>query len=102
MVRLADTLTRYMDKPVIDMTGEPATAAFDLNFAVTPDDYRTMLIRVALSSGVSLPPEAARLADSPTDSLTSAMDAAGLKLESRKAPLDVMVIDHAEKTPSDN
>jgi len=26
----------------------------------------------------------------------------GLKLESRKAPLDVLVIDHAEKSPTEN
>jgi uncharacterized protein (TIGR03435 family) len=36
------------------------------------------------------------------DSLSSALDKLGLKLESRKAPLEVIVIDHAEKTPSDN
>jgi uncharacterized protein (TIGR03435 family) len=30
------------------------------------------------------------------------LDKLGLKLESRKAPLEVIVIDHAEKTPSDN
>jgi uncharacterized protein (TIGR03435 family) len=36
------------------------------------------------------------------DSLSNAMQKLGLKLESRKAPLEVIVIDHAEKTPSDN
>jgi uncharacterized protein (TIGR03435 family) len=30
------------------------------------------------------------------------MEAAGLRLDSRKAPQDVMVIDHADKTPTDN
>jgi uncharacterized protein (TIGR03435 family) len=30
------------------------------------------------------------------------LQALGLKLEPRKAPLDVLVVDHIEKTPSDN
>jgi uncharacterized protein (TIGR03435 family) len=31
-----------------------------------------------------------------------ALDMVGLKLESRKAPLEVLVIDRLEKAPSDN
>jgi uncharacterized protein (TIGR03435 family) len=102
MERIADALSRYMDKPVVDMTGAPANTYYDVSFAITADDYRTMLIRVAIRSGVSLPPEAVRLADAPTDSLAAAMEATGLRMESRKAPLDVMVIDHVEKAPTEN
>ena len=102
MARIADTLSGYMDKPVVDMTGAPANTFYDLSFDITPEDYRTMLIRSAIAAGVALPPGAERLADLPTESLTTAMEGAGLKLDSRKAPLDVMVIDHAEKTPTEN
>lgn len=102
MFRIADTLSRYMDKPVVDMTGLPDTKFYDFSFEISADDYRTMLIRTALRNGVTLPPGAERLADLPTDTLAAAMEAAGLKLDSRKAPQDVMVIDHADKTPTDN
>ena len=102
MALIADTLSRYVDKPVVNMTDAPATAYYDFTFEITPDDYRTMLIRTALKAGVSLPPEAMRLADASTDSLTTAMELAGIRLDSRKAPLDVMVIDHADKTPTEN
>jgi uncharacterized protein (TIGR03435 family) len=102
MERIADTLSRYMDKPVVDMTGTPASTNYDVSFGITAEDYRTMLIRVAIRSGVSLPPEAVHLADAPTDSLAAAMEATGLRMDSRKAPLDVMVIDHVEKTPTEN
>lgn len=102
MAWIADTLSRYLDKPVVDMSGLPDTAHYDFSFALTSDDYRTMLIRIALKNGVNLPPAAARLADQPTDSLSSALEAAGLKLDSRKAPQDIMVIDHADKTPVSN
>lgn len=102
MPLIADMLGTYMDKPVVDMTGLKDTTNYDISLEITPEDYRTMLIRSALKNGVSLPPEAARLADLPTDSLNAALDAAGLKVDSRKAPLDVIVIDHADKTPTDN
>jgi uncharacterized protein (TIGR03435 family) len=36
------------------------------------------------------------------DSLFAAVETLGLKLDARKAPLDVLVIDHIEKTPSAN
>ena len=99
---IVDTLSRYMDKPVVDMTGAPATTYYDFSFQITADDYRTMLIRTALKAGVTLPPEAVRLADLPIDSLMEAMDAVGLKMDSRKAATDVIVIDHADKTPTEN
>jgi uncharacterized protein (TIGR03435 family) len=35
-------------------------------------------------------------------SITDAVQALGLKLESRKAPLEQLIIDHIEKTPTEN
>jgi uncharacterized protein (TIGR03435 family) len=102
MFRIADTLSRYMEKPVVDLTGLPDDKFYDFTFEISPDDYRTMLIRTALRNGITLPPGAEKLADMPTDTLAAAMEAAGLRLESRKAPQDVMVIEKADKTPTDN
>jgi uncharacterized protein (TIGR03435 family) len=102
MWRVADLLSNFMDKPVIDMTGLSSTTNYDLSLEITADDYRTMQIRAALKSGINLPPEAPQMADLPTDSLTAAIEAAGMRLESRKAPQDVIVIDHADKTPTEN
>jgi uncharacterized protein (TIGR03435 family) len=36
------------------------------------------------------------------ESLSNALEKLGIKLESRKASVEVLVIDHAEKTPTDN
>ncbi len=102
MPRLADTLSVYMDKPVVDMTGIPDTKNYDMALEITADDWRTMLIRSAIRAGVSLPPQALALAEGTTESLNTALDLAGLKLDSRKAPLDVMVVDKADKNPTDN
>lgn len=102
MFRIADTLSRYMEKPVVDLTGIPDDKFYDFTFNISADDYRTMLIRTAIRNGITLPPGAEKLADLPTDTLAAAMEAVGLRLDSRKAPQDVMVIDHADKTPAEN
>jgi uncharacterized protein (TIGR03435 family) len=98
---VADMLARFEDRPVVDMTGLQGKYDFILTF--TEEDYRAMMIRAALCSGVPLPPEAIHLMESASgDSLFAALQSVGLKLESRKAPLDVLVIDHIEKTPTEN
>jgi uncharacterized protein (TIGR03435 family) len=62
-----------------------------------------MLIRSAIAAGVVLPPEALRaLSGSSGDSLMNALDRLGLKLEPRKAPLEVLVVDRMEKAPTEN
>jgi uncharacterized protein (TIGR03435 family) len=101
LANFVDVLARFMDKPVVDMTGLPGRYDFTLN--ISEEDYRAMLIRSAISAGVTLNPQALRLAEMASgDSLQSALDAVGLKLDSRKAPLEVLVIDQADKTPTEN
>jgi len=41
-------------------------------------------------------------ASDPTASIFQAVQQLGLKLQSRKAPVDTIVIDHLEKTPIEN
>jgi len=101
MANLADMLARFVDHPVVDMTGLKGN--YDCALEFTPDDFRAMMIRAAISAGVTLPPEAMRALEGVSDvSLFTALQAQGLKLESRKAPLDVLVIDHVERTPTSN
>ena len=101
MLSLCDLLARFMDRPVVDMT--ELKGRYDLSIELAPEDYRTMLIRSAIAAGVTLPPEALRLLDGASDSsLHTGMQALGLRLEPRKAPIDVLVIDHIEKMPTEN
>ena len=98
---VADMLARFEDRPVVDMT--ELKGKFDFTLSFTEEDYRAMMIRAALSSGYPLPPEAIHLMESASgDSLFAALQTLGLKLEARKAPLDVLVIDHIEKAPTEN
>ncbi len=101
MAGLADVLARFTDRPVVDLTEIKGNYDFTLEFA--PEDFRVMLIRAASIAGAALPPEALKLLDASSgDTTFSALETVGLKLEPRKAPLEVLVIDHMERTPSDN
>jgi uncharacterized protein (TIGR03435 family) len=104
MPSFADMLARFVDRPVLDMTELKGAYGFSLRFS--PEDFRAMRLRAAMAAGisVSLPPETMRavLDGASGDSLFAAMEPLGLKLDARKAPLDVLVIDRIEKTPSEN
>jgi uncharacterized protein (TIGR03435 family) len=75
MADLAAHLTRQLDGPVEDETNTRARYEFALTFS---------------SEGADVP------------DVFSALSQLGLKLASRKTPVDVIVIDHAERTPSPN
>lgn len=83
------------------MTG--LTGAYDFAVDVTPEDYQAMQIRSAVLRGANIMPEARKLLDaSPPSAIGDALQQVGLKLESRKALLDILVIDSALKTPTAN
>jgi uncharacterized protein (TIGR03435 family) len=77
-----------LDRPVVDQTG--LTGKFDMSVLFSPDD--------SLFNGH--PPKMPAQAEG-VESAPSFFDAlqqtAGLKLEAKKAPVDVLVIDHVEK-----
>ena len=102
MPSLAGTLERFLDRPIVDMTD--LKGSYDFSIDVTADDYRAMLIRSAVVAGVVLPPEVLRFLDSASspESLFDGLAKLGLKLEPRRAPLDVLVIDGALRTPTAN
>lgn len=101
MTAFADTLARFADRPVVDMT--ELKGAYDLSAEFSPEDFRAMMIRAAIAAGITLPPQALMLLEHANgDSLPAALQTLGLKMEPRKAPIEVLVIDHAEKNPTEN
>lgn len=101
MATLADLLARFVDRPVVDMT--KLEGRYDVAFGLTAEDFQAMMIRSAVAAGITLPPQALRLLE--TASLAAVPDALqslGLSLQSRRAPLDVLVVDSIEKLPTDN
>jgi uncharacterized protein (TIGR03435 family) len=87
---------------VVDITD--LKGSYDSSIDVTEEDYRAMLIRSAVVAGVILPPEVLRVLDSSSSpgSLFDGLAKLDLRLDARKAPLDVFVIDSALRTPTEN
>jgi uncharacterized protein (TIGR03435 family) len=85
MARLAEFLSRRMELPVIDMTGLKATYSVTLDWVPESKDKAN---EPNTPVGLTLP-----------DALQEQL---GLKLENRKTPLDILVVDHAERVPTEN
>jgi uncharacterized protein (TIGR03435 family) len=99
---LAEVLGNELNKPVVDKTG--LTGKYDYNLEYTPD---------LAGRGLPIPPPgagpggvgggASTDAAEPGSNLAAAVQQQlGLRLTSTKAKLDVLVIDKAEKTPTEN
>jgi uncharacterized protein (TIGR03435 family) len=91
MPQFASFLMNEVQRPVFDKTGLAGYYAFMLDWT------RDHAIQIP-----GLPADADTAADSGGPSIFTALqEQLGLKLESQKAPIDVLVIDHAER-PSEN
>ena len=102
MRTLADQLTHFVDRPVVDQTGLAADAAYDLTLELTHEDFLATRVQSAIAAGMTPPPQAMTLLEASGDSLHTALAKMGLKLEAKKAPMEVLVIDSADKAPSEN
>jgi uncharacterized protein (TIGR03435 family) len=101
--RLAEMLSRFVDRPIVDKTG--LTGNYDVALDLSMED----LMKVARSSGMAVPMpgggDPARPAESASDpqgSIFTTIQQLGLKLEGRKSSVDMLVIDHIEKAPTEN
>jgi uncharacterized protein (TIGR03435 family) len=114
---LAEMISRFCERPVVDMTGIQGQYDFDLAFA--PETMRGMpapkgggmqpMANGGMAGGGGEGPMTAGAdrapADAPAEAAGSIFDAVqryGLKLESRKAPMEIVTVDHIEKTPTEN
>ena len=91
---LADSLSRQLGRVVIDKTG--LTGLYDFELKWTPDESQGQMFK-GVDGGDSAPPPDA---SGPT-LFTALQEQLGLKLESQKGPVEVFVIQHAEK-PTEN
>jgi uncharacterized protein (TIGR03435 family) len=85
MANFAEIMSRYLNRPVLDKTGLSGT--FDFSLEWSPDG-KTADAAGDLPVGPSL--------------FTAIQEQMGLKLESRKAPIEMLVVDRAEKIPTGN
>jgi uncharacterized protein (TIGR03435 family) len=98
--QIAGVLERFSDRPVMNLTELKGT--YDFEFNVSPEETQTLMIHAAVAAGVQLPPQALRLLESGGNPIENGAEQLGLKIESRKMPVEIIVIDQANKTPSEN
>jgi uncharacterized protein (TIGR03435 family) len=101
IARLASTLLTGLDLPVVDMTG--LTGKYDFSIVLSEEDYRGLRAQTALNAGVAISPEnlqAVSAADNST--LYAGLRDLGLKLELRKMPMPVLIVDSILKSPTEN
>ncbi len=106
MTQFAEALSRFLDHPVVDMTEIKG------NYQIALDLSMDDLMNAAKSAGMDMagrggggmggrgPAEGA--SEPGGSSLFNSVQRLGLKLEARKAPVDLIVIDRLEKTPTEN
>lgn len=88
--QFASSLSMFVGRTVLDRTG--LTGAFDINLAWTPDQMPQR------PSGAPEPPP---IDPNGPSIFTALQEQLGLKLDSQKGPVDVLVIDRAERpTPN--
>jgi uncharacterized protein (TIGR03435 family) len=99
---LSDFATRIAGNqhhPVIDKTG--LTGRYDFTFEYTPD--LSGLPPLPPPPGGAAPTAPGETATDPGSNMASALEKElGLKLTASKARLDVIVVDHVDKTPTEN
>jgi uncharacterized protein (TIGR03435 family) len=114
MPTLADMLVRFMDRPVVDMT--ELKGKYDVALDLPMEELLNMARAMAPAAGIPGGPGGGGVAgpggptglagvaasDPSGSSMFKAVQDLGLKLDPRKAPLETIVIDHIEKTPTEN
>jgi uncharacterized protein (TIGR03435 family) len=86
MPQLANMLTRSAGRPVLDKTGLEGRFAYALTFS-------PLAAQPASDSGAEL---------GPLDLFAAVQQQLGLKLEPKKDTIEILIVDHAERVPSEN
>jgi uncharacterized protein (TIGR03435 family) len=102
MATLAETLTRFLDRPVVDMTELKGDYAIALDLSM--DDMKNAAKAAGMGAMMGggdgkVSTEASEPAGT---SIMTSVQRMGLKLDPRKAPLTMIVVDSLEKTPTEN
>jgi uncharacterized protein (TIGR03435 family) len=96
--RLADLMDERLKRPVLDMTGLKRRYHVVLDVATAP-------IPRPFADGADIATArdmATEMLTTLRDNFNSALQKIGLQLETRKAPVETIVVDRVESTPTDN
>lgn len=109
MDALAGQLSSLLDKPVVDMTGLKGGYKVPLEMGLV--DLMAVAQKLGGAMGANVGPAPGAGAAGPAfaasdpgggASIKDSVQKLGLRLEPRKLPIEIMVIDHLDKMPTDN
>lgn len=102
LANVAEMLSRFAERPIIDMTHIQGEYDFDLAFS--PRVMRGMPGSKVMPphGGEERPPAEAAAPEEAAGSIFDAVQRYGLKLDARKAPIEMLIVDHVERTPTEN
>ena len=99
--QVADQFEQFVDRPVVDQTG--FKGRYDFALDVTQEDYQAMGIRASMNAGFPMTSQAIQRAESAQlGSVFEAFEKLGLRLESKKVAVPVVVVDSVLKVPTEN
>ena len=100
MERLAYALTSMVDRPVVDRTG--LTGQYEIGFDA-PSQAATRLFQGPMPGKIPRAAPPTEEASDPTGpSIFQSVQTLGLRLEKDKAAIETIVVEHLEKTPTEN
>ena len=105
MTSFAEMLSRFVDRPVVDMTELKGNyqVALDLSMDDIRNVARTAGVAIQAMGPAAEPGKApADTASDPGGSIFTSVQQLGLKLDARKAPMDTIMVDRLEKSPTEN
>lgn len=97
---LADLLVQLLRQPVIDMTG--LKGRFQIVLQIPRGDGAGGVRAAQAQTRGAGGPDTPAASDPTENPIFAAVQKLGLKLESRKMPVETIVVDHLEKTPTEN
>ena len=95
MAELCDFLGRFVDRPVVDITELKET--YQVVFDIPTDELKRAKIAAEGLHGGDTASD-----PSGSSAIFGAIQQLGLRLDPRKMAVEVLVVDHAEKVPSEN
>jgi uncharacterized protein (TIGR03435 family) len=103
MAALADRLAQFMDRPVVDATELKGNYQVTLDVPIEAMTGMAFAQKLAALAGLgSFAVPKASAPDTSGAAIIQAVKALGLELQSRKAPLETIIVDRVEKTPTAN
>ena len=103
MNALAGGLSQMLDRPVVDLTDLRGTYEIDLEWVPDEREGGGMMAKMkAMAEAASTDPKGDPLGPNGLSLFGALQEKLGLRMEARKSPVDIVVVDSARQVPTEN